>query len=338
MAEVIEEIIVRGRRSGGGQEPPPPRRPPAPRRPVPVGGSRGSGELRGFVPPATLPIIEEIIVTAPRTQTLVSGARIGSAGFTLAGFFAVVGGYTLAAIIDKLGDQLLTRSLRESEPIFKPSLDTPLRVIEPPPMFELIVKGVKSLLLPPLPIFISPDADPFRMIPIEPVRLPERITAPAPGVLAPAPLEIPAPSVRPLEIPSPSPRPFALPFDFPVPLPRSLPLTSPQPRALPFAQPIALPFAQPFTQPQTRPIASPGSRTAPRAIPLPRATPFADPLPMPQPRQLGNCPPCKKDKEQDEREEDRANCFRKLVKEGLRPDLDQEFEWAEIDCITGKEI
>jgi hypothetical protein len=84
----------------------------------------------------------------------------------------------------------------------------------------------------------------------------------------------------------------------------------------PFAVPSPLPTPTPLTGIEARPV------------------PFALPQPSTRvPTQADRCPPC-----QEELPEPRDACFKKLVKEGITPDLDESFNWVEIDCFTGREL
>lgn len=101
---------------------------------------------------------------------------------------------------------------------------------------------------------------------------------------------------------------------------------------------------QRLTSPQTSPFTSMQSALQPAIrgatqiltrlrrdrLTSPQVSPLAQLL---NKRRDDNCPPCEK-----EVKEARTECYKKLVKEGLFEDLDTEYNWVEIDCVTGSEL
>lgn len=192
--------------------------------------------------------------------------------------------------------------------------------------------------------------------PVEiPHEFPEEIPLPPeiPIEAEPGPLEIPAPEPIPeIEIPAPLPR---------SPAPEQEP--APQPGTVPSSPPGRLPRRQPKPAPRralppffpTFPGSSPKRRPKPqrrrRREPRPdlatserRLTgarrgviEFADisaqPMAQAAPQSQRRCKPCP-----EERDDPRTQCFKKLVFESELPSQDESFDWAEIDCFTGREL
>lgn len=293
-----------------------------------------------FVAPAVPTVVEEIVVTAPRpgAASAVSGAAEGVARWSLPLAIAGVVGLTAREILDDLGEQLLEREWREFQAIQPPTRrDSPLYTTQPEVIPEVRITQKRPFpQYAPAPIFFPDryaDPDPWIMQPIFPRAVP---VAPQPVVVpdiaTPAPPEI----VPALPTITPAPYPLSVPTRQPIRLPRTrfrtdaLPQTqtwiqtspqlSPQTQLLTGAQASVSPLASTRTRTGTRAEVSPVTQTAAAA-------------------NFGNascvCPPCRKDEEQ---EEMRTACYKKLVKEGLFPSQDESYEWTEIDCLTGREL
>jgi len=306
---------------GGGSDSPPP--------------ATDDGE-DAFAPPPVLPVpIQEIVVTAQRTQ-VVRPPFLSTGGS--AGILAFAG--VLSAFIDQLGENLLqSAGFQATREVFQKTKDTPV-VPLPEVLPEIVVtarRGDFRALFPqvaPMPL-LPGDYDPFVLIPINPVRLPQ------PQVDLPGRVDIEtptAPRIAPVTFPVPLPNPLGIPFPspFPLPLPNISPEPFPQPSPQPFATPVPTPTPTPVPVPTPTPVPVPTPTGFPN--PLTGVDPFALGLPQPQP-ELAGCPPCPKPKKcKKEEDKPRDQCFRKLVKEGRLPSMDISYEWAEIDCETGKEI
>jgi hypothetical protein len=305
-----------------------------------------------FVAPALPQVIDEIIVQASRPKL---PGRLTSLSkpslFSFAGFYAVIGGLFIAKTIEELQRQAIDESFAEfMAPQRVPPAEIPVKTITD--IFpNILVKAKRPtglLAMPPMPMFQTDDLpDPFVMIPV----LPRHVTTPAPAAPVVAPeTEIPIPSpVFPLRIPIPLGIPLPLPLTAPQPVGVPLPLTAPgtvtapmpQPHPLPLGlpQPHPVPFVNPFPQPQAQPqpLPLPQPRPLPTTFgsPLPRAMPLPLPLAQPTPTTAGTqeCEPCAP-----EEPETRTNCFKKLVREGTTSDLDETYEWNEIDCFTGRDL
>lgn len=283
-----------------------------------------------FLVPAVPQVIEEIIVSAKRTP--VARATTGAGAFELGA--ALLLGLTAAEILRQISEQQLEEEfwdLMLLEPSPTP-IEIPVRPVPGPADSEITVTTPTPIpQRAPQPVFFDPDLDPWEMIPVNPVILP------SPAPVAP-PTALPEPFATPLEIPQPAPtptrRPFADPLGFPIGSPFLDPL--PQPYATPTPTPRAQPTPLPLASPQPTP--QPGASPFPTGLTQPQPDTLPLPEPLPEPQMVGRCPPCPKDKEQEEREKPRDVCYRKLVKEARYPDLDTEYEWAEIDCDTGREI
>jgi len=336
-ATELPDIIVTGRRIPSGI-------PPFFDFPSSRGGSttRGGGTSTAFVPPILPTIIEEIIVTAPRPVPVSPLAPSLLTRFNLASFLAVLGGTLFAEILRDISQADLDESLRRFKAVGKrPKSDTPVLTIQPEVLDVVTVTARRlqprtlfpSQLLVRAPQVIFTEQIDFReMVVMTPFFLPE--TAPAaptvPGpVRVPLPLGIPLPVTLPLGLPLP----FALPAAQPLGDPVSQPLADPV--ALPFAQPLADPLADPLAQPFAQPVVGPKVFTPVLTAPQPVGVP--SPLAQPTFDIAGQvCPPCTKVDEQPE--EPRLECFKKLVKESIFPQFDESFNWTEIDCFTGQEL
>lgn len=197
---------------------------------------------------------------------------------------------------------------RAPQPVFTPA--RPQRVDLP------------DIIAEPLPDLTPPEVKPSVPTPA-PIELPP---IPAPTLPRQTPLPAPAPATRPGTRPTPAPGPLP---GIGVPLPIGLPL----PRILPFTLPSVRPRVRPFVRPTVQPRLP--------VLPSP-LTPFETgvlPSVQPAPTTAGQCPPCPRCRRpREEPEEPREECFKKLVKEGLFPSLDEAFQWVEIDCLTGREL
>lgn len=281
----------------------------------------------GFVAPQLAPAIEEIITTAPRTA---SGWSTITPKLTWAGLWAIVGGHLVSEILKDRGQALLDQEysdLMREKRHTKP--DSPLYTI-PDVMPEIVVKGKapSPYRLPVLPEFYPDFATPWELAPMV---SPQRAAPDVSPDVTTSPVEIPQPS--PMTQPTRSPSPMVSPQTSPwsSPSPSAQPFATPQPWAQPMPQPRVAPKPQTRTAPRTS--TDPLTRVQPRTVPLPRALP--SPLAQPVVPRARNCPPCKKTKDE---EEARTECYKKLVKEGVYPSMDDEYQWTEIDCLTGREL
>ena len=303
--------------------------------------------------PVLTPVVEEIIVSATRPASQTIGSRLGlGVRGGLAGFFAIVGGLFIEAVLRKLADQLQDEAVREFESIQPRVLpDTPVQTID-----EIIVRGVPTPpRRPPHPEF-RPGEPFFEPLfpPGAPPGLPGRVPDPLddplefpeifprPTVLPGEPVVIPQPfqppATRPLGDPFRfvvgDPFPFTIGDPFPltefVPAPVGLP--SPTPGGRPIPVPVLFPIGDPL------PLSVPSFRDQPTLPPTASPFTFTSPSPVPQPElaQQG-CPKCP-EPEEDPDEVERDECFKKLVKEGVTPNLDETFNWVRIDCFSGAEI
>ena len=285
-------------------------------------------EEETFVPPAVPIVIDEIVATATRVSRVPT--------FLGAGGLLTGAAFLGAAIVDRLSQLRLDEAGRVATRETFPGPDTPVVTIPQAEVLpEVIVTArripTRPTVDPTMFTFISPDQDPFEMVPVVPRILPQVPTA-DPGDLA-VPQEIPT-------IPRVRPTVFPLPLEIPLVAPRIRPgvFTDPAVRPQPFTNPLIDPQVDPQVDPETR--ADPLTLIDPRVVgsPGPTAFPFRLPLFQTDPKQArpANCPPCKKPKK--EKEKERKRCFKKLVKEGLFPSDDQEFRWVPIDCFTGREL
>jgi hypothetical protein len=363
----FEEIVVEG--IGG-----PLARPPQPtlriRPNVPSSPPAGTREdfvppreqiappRQAFVPPPVPPqLMPEIIVKgkAPPRPAF-AGAGSAAVRFNLATFFATVGGFLVSNILRDVSQARLDEAGRiATEPVLAPP-DSPLRVMQPEPLTEIVVTAQRiqpeTLLrrLPMPPPLITPDFDPFIMVPFVPRELPRPATLPVEAVPAP---QIPSPTRSPINVPQtrpatiPTRRRIARPSVRPSIQPGTAPQVAPAPT--PFASPIpsVSPATQPATRPTVRPSVAPSTGIEALTNPL---TDFrrrlVESTRSERRAQLqtqvataqSECPPppqCKKD---EELEKPRDRCFKQLVKQGLFQSMDRTYDWEEIDCITGRPI
>ena len=322
--------------------------PPPPAFDIAPPGEPGAGDIRGgedrilddgilaFLAPAIPEVIEEIIVTAPRpgaapATTPGFGGLLSRMG--LAGVVGGVLGLTAREIIDELGEQLLEREFAElmAEGRADPG-DTPLELMpEAQPIPEIIVTAkrlevIGQYYLPPLPQFFprEADVDPWIMQPITPRTQPQ--TQPQIDVEVLPDIAFPTlPEVAPT---TPALLPIFSPGTIvqPQTRPRVDPRTQPEPQTRPRTRPK--PQTDPLTSFQPAVGTSVGTATSPLAGILPRT------LAMPEAAQT-ECPPCK---DKQEREKPRKECWRKMVKEAVFPSWDEEYQWVQIDCLTGREL
>lgn len=308
-----------------------------------------------FLAPAIPQVLEEIIATAPRAAASTTGAGAGAGLFWLAGALGV--GYFLDRIVQTGLNEHFDSLYREWDAKTTISEAARLRKQKDATLFVNRPLGLPPETMPeaepfvpvrpevlPMPILPDPDIDPFRMPEVQPRVLP---TQPRP-VVVPLPISVPMPlrptipQTRPITVPAPLPLPIAVPLPFALPgilpQPFATPLGDPfsQPFAQPLADPKTAPFAVPFPSPKALPFSDPLTLVQPRGVDSPLSDPFAQPFAMPEPDlSASQCPPCKKDKE---REEQRNQCYKKLVKEGRFSDLDTSYNWVQIDCDTGREL
>lgn len=288
----------------------------------------------GFLPPALPQVIEEVVVTAPRSApppTPVPRLPLG-----MASIFAVAGGFIASKFLEEISQQALEREFEElmAPDAFVPG-DTPVIPMQPEVIPEVVVTARRPpLRVAPMPQFFPrfSDPDPWVLQPIIPRELPRpQVDVEVIPDVAPAAPEIPSPQR----------------FTVPLPLPTVVPMPQTTPEIVPGAQPRIRPATPlPSPGPEISPI--PGTRADPQIQPGTSLGPLTQlrtetltfpetrPLPGTLPQQ-GLCPPCPKTKEE-EQETPRSQCFKKLVKEGLFPSMDQSYEWAEIDCFTGREL
>lgn len=189
-----------------------------------------------------------------------------------------------------------------------------------------------------------PPLEPVIDIPrLPPGQIPTRVPLPDIGL---PPITLPLPGAPDIVITPSIPRPT---------VPR--PVISPVPGQVPVSNPVQplTPGIRPFNPLAPRPVTSPIPGLSPAATP--NLVPTSDPVPLTPSNpgnvgsigigtasqiaalpglNLANCPqPQRRCKEDDT---PRSQCFKKLVKEGITADLDESFNWTEIDCLTGKEL
>lgn len=349
---ILPEIIVRGQRV---LRPEPTFVRPGPGAPGQPAGSQERGEgprARDSVPdtaflppPSTLPpgLIPEVVVVGSRVSAPAFGVGVAPA-ISVATLFGVVGGTLIAGILRDISQQRLDATMAELMVPERTRPDTPLETLPPEVIPEItvtasqfdVLRALQPQRLPLPPPLITPDADPFVLIPIVPRVLPTPaaipdVATPAPAI--PLPLPVPLPATVPLPLVSPSISPAVR--------PSIQPAVSPSVR--PDIRPGLLPLVSPATSPATRPAVQPGIATDPLTSTGTRtvqstATEFrlqAQPQVEAGQQQCPPPPQCKKD---EELEEERTQCWKKLVKEGLFPSLDRSYEWTEIDCLTGREL
>jgi len=357
----LDEIIVRGTRRRFGRDPD---------LWLPRGGSLITGGTFGlgpggvgernpsidlptgaFVPPVLPGPITEIIVKGkvPARPSFGFGkpATLGPAAL-----FALVGGLLIREILEERGQAMVDKALAETlarKP--RKKRDTAVIVQQPQLIPEIRVTAkrrqfVRALQRIPQPLpLITPDADPFVLIPFLPRVLPAPVAVPDPMV---APPTIPQPQRTPANVPT-----RFLPLTIPtfVPL-RTSPLVSPERRVAPAPQVSPQPATSPLPAPGISPAVAPSAQPATRRQ-TQRLTSTQSSLLQSLRRQLsqrgqtatqslaaaqGKCVCPKAKKCEKEKEKPRDKCYRKLVKERLLPSMDTSYEWAEIDCITGREL
>lgn len=303
---------------------------------IPAPPVRDPDVNRAFIPPVLPVPIEEIVVTAkppPVRPPPVSGS-VG-----VWGGIAILLGLTAAELMRQLSEQKLDAAYWDWWLLAprRPPVEIPVKPVVGPGDSEVTVKvAPPPPQRAPQPVFFDPDLDPWEMVPVYPVTYTPPAPAPtptAPAVPQPQPLEIPQPLATPRNTPyvNPLPLPIGSPFLDPLPQPYAKP--TPTPQARPQVRPLVSPTPQPTVGPGPTPF--PLTVGQPGTLPLPQEYPL--PLTQPQPTPASQCPPCPRASKR-ERKEPREACYRKLVKEGRYEDLDQVYEWAEIDCDTGKEL
>lgn len=331
----IDEVIV----IGGGPSGPIPPVPGTIGFPFfPGAGSGGSEFDIGLVPPVVPGVIEEIVTTAKRpasagpftSSTTSTAARLG-----IAGVLAAAGGFIASKFLEQISQTKLDEAGQLATRTDTPGPDTPVIVTQTETIPEIIVTAprlrVLSYLLPPLPQFFPfrDLPDPFIMQPIGPApAIPRPEVQPDVDVTAPT-----IPRTRPATVPLRTP----LMVPMPLPVPATSPRTAPPPRIAPFVLPQTTPAPTGQPSPVPRPAIRPQGGTRPRPLTRTRTGVLPSPLGQPQPsiKRPPDCPPCPKDPEQ---QKVREQCFKKLVKEGITADLDEEFPWVEIDCLSGREL
>ena len=310
-----------------------------------------------FLPPVTptnIPPSQIFIPDAPVAPGPGLGAIVGRVGFGAAiGVIAV----ELLSEIAKLIQEKRFRALEEAREAEIRMTRGRIEIRERDLRVETLPEAAGDLTVPPrgrdpalsdIPQFPFPDPadEPLGDDPLPDlrppigaaiVRFPDELEIPTEAP-TPAPVVLPGPDAPTLPAPQTEPEAppgTATPAPSPSPAPSPFPSPSPPPSPAPRTAPFALPFAFPTPSAQPRPLTGPGQPTpTPTDVPLPDLTTFEQPgVPLQQP--VDRCPPCQKDADT---QEPREECFKKLVKEGLFPDLDETFNWIEIDCFTGKEI
>lgn len=331
---MVDEIVVVGRRTK--IEPG-----PLPYYVTPGGSTRTRSEREGlsraFLAPAATPALEEIIVTASRKGTVRIAAGRAAAAFGWM-FGALIGVYELDRYRQQIEREADEKSKREAE------LQRQRRLANEQPLPEIVVTAPRALqvqaapspyYVPQVQPLITPDVDPGVMVPFLPQPMPQPEVLPSVPEVEIAPVPAPViPRVQPATAPRPGVLPQFLPYATPYPMP--IPGVMPRPATTP--QPSRR--VQPQPRPMTQPAARPGSQVNPaiRTGTLTRTQ--SGTLSLPQISEEGitqqsECPPCAKD---EEREKPRSQCWRKLVKEGLYPSMDTEYQWVEIDCFTQREL
>ena len=326
--------VITGRGYGGDQLPP--------------------GAVIAFVAPPLATPIDEIVVTAKAASDLpkspaVQTFQTARAARGLGWLGAIAGGiYALdwyAKRVQREEDEARAKYLRDAELqrlAEQMSVDVTVTARRP---------AESVYTLPPLPQFQKPDPD-FEVL--RPIIITEPAAAPAtlPEVeIAP----ITAPAIQP-SIPAVAPRPGVLPELLPYVSPVEMPLPGTVPEISPTTQPARR------VRPSTEPLVSPQPSTAPSPSTSPQVQPFTSTQPATQRRTstrqqtrrltrrqrevlplaeaMGNlqnasryCKPC-----DEEKDKPRTQCWKKLVKEHMYPELDEEYEWVRIDCLTGREL
>ena len=290
-----------------------------------------------FVAPPAIQAVEEIVVTAKRGPTaprrMKLPARLKFGTLRLLGLLGL--GVSAAAMLEgerkrrQAEEDALARAETEARRQMKLAQETLRTLPQAQPIPEIVVRAKRSLLpqVLPWPIWPDPDADPAFSPTVEPRFLPEPAPAPEP--------QIEIQPVAPPTIPQPTRQPATRPRIRPGTMPLTRPGASPLVQPMPFPQPIPSPSPAAQPVPFTQPGARPRARAAPRPLTRsePQPLPFADPSQVRRP----DCPPCPKPSEE-EKDEFRTQCYKKLVKEAFHSEFDESFNWVEIDCYTGREL
>lgn len=302
------------------------------------------GGVVAFVSPAAPKVVEEIVVTAQRRpppvdlRTAGSLRGLGYAGlavgaiFTLDWFARKAREEELATRAKYLQDQRL-REMAEEMSSTVTVVEKRIPQVDPWAPVDLPA----PLMLPPMPQFQKPDPDFEVLRPI--IVTPQPSAQPLPGVeIAP----VTAPTIRPATSPAVLPELLPIPAPQPLLVPGTLPTTAPAIRTSPSTRPSIRPETQPAVSPATQPATQQATalssstrvrqqqETALRRLTetKPEVLAFGD-----LEARQDNCPPCKEDPEKP-----RTKCYKKLVFEHQMPELDETFEWAEIDCLTQQEL
>lgn len=316
----------------------------------------------GFVGPAANPavreIIEEVVTKAPRParpvplQVSSSTSLLRASNWVVA---TVLGTAFLESMRIKTQAEADARARQQNEARRQARLEqetiTEVTVTAPRP-----IAPTRTLPQRPNPFrdLPRPANDPYYNPRIIPFRPPPRPTIRPPRPPTP-PVEIPGPIITPPTVPTPTPvqpQPISPPAPLPdlprTPVPTRTPRRSPRrdPRRDPTRRPGDLPGSQPGVNPSLQPSIrfnpNPWIQSVPSRRPQPtqrrgRLTRFGEsPLPLPQTDPARRrCPPCKK---KEEKEEERTQCYKKLVKESRFASDDESYNWVAIDCDTGREI
>jgi len=170
--------------------------------------------------------------------------------------------------------------------------------------------------------------------------------------ISPQPVELPeqAPGRgKPDVAPELDPLPDALPEPGADPVPLKDPELLPEPETRPgfgVPQEVTFPDSPPVQFPEFPPVQDPQFRPVGDPVGSPLSTPFnltdfepgsldlPQPQPQPQTDPQRRCKPCP----EEEPPEPREKCFKGGYKEGRMDDDLEFFQWAQIDCETGKEL
>lgn len=315
------------------------------------------------VAPSPSPVFEPVPPPPPPVRIPVPGVPTPVAGGVVA-----IGGVGLIEIVFELLNAQLDREEEELEAklrlerqrlrdlqeerfpggrreIIFPSLPEPQTSPELEPAPELVP-------VPPQPgrfVEFDPDADPFEMIPVPPVALPEAqpATVPAPAVQPiPAPT-LPRPATAPSRVPStlPTTKPASTPKRTKQPLPAPSPMPAPLPAPSPFPAVVPFPASQPLPRALPSPLAVP-SVPLPSSVPLTRVRTSTVPSTRLQPATSAQpstqsassqCPPQQRCKEEREEREFRDLCAEGFFREVGQDDRDQFISWYRF-CTTGRRL
>lgn len=258
--------------------------------------------------------IEEIVVKGKRSKALKAATR--ASRFNVLGLATFLGGALASELAREVSQRRLEDTFSRVMQDPKPKPDTPVRVKEPEPIDEIIVRGKRRSAparpgLWTLPTFAPTQT--FDMTGFQQDMMPKPAQPSAPA----AP-KISKPSVK---KPSKTPAlPAVLLF------PGTITSQRPKRRAKPKTSPRSFLLG----------IGSPGTGFRDPLTPnLTGGNAPGVPLTVSSPVRSGTCAPCPSRKRKNDK---RKRCYRKLVKEGLYPSRDKSYKWAEIDCLTGKEI